>query len=66
MARDWTKIYKKYKGLWVALAGDEETVMGSGKTAKEAWDKARARGYEKPIMTRMPERLITYVGGSHA
>ena len=65
MAKDWTKLYKKYKGLWVALADDEETVMGSGVTAKEAWDKALERGYEKPIMTRMPERLIAYVGGFH-
>lgn len=65
-AKDWSKLYKKYKGQWVALADDEETVMGNGKTAKEARDKARARGYRKPIMARMPERLITYVGGSHA
>ena len=62
-AKDWTKIYKKYKGQWVALADDEETVMASGKTAKEAWDKARARGYAKPSLARMPDRLITYVGG---
>ena len=65
-AKDWTKLYKKYKGLWVALADDEETVMGSGKTAKEAWDKARERGYQKPIMARMPEQLTTYVGGFRA
>ena len=65
MAKDWTKLYKKYKGLWVALADDEETVMGSGATAKEAWNKARERGYEKPILARMPERLTTYVGGFH-
>lgn len=61
-AIDWSKIYKKYKGLWVALAKDEITVLASGKTAKEAWDKALLKGYKKPIMTRMPERLITYVG----
>lgn len=66
MAKDWTELYKKYKGLWVALADDEETVIGSGKMAKEAWDKARMRGYGKPIMACMPERLITYIGGSRA
>ena len=62
-ATDWTKIYKRYKGLWVALAKDEITVLASGKTAKEAWDKARGRGHIKPILAQMPERLITYVGG---
>jgi len=62
MAVDWTKIYKKYKGLWVALLDDEQTVVGSGKTAKEAWNEAQQKGYKKPILTRMPEKLATYVG----
>jgi predicted RNase H-like HicB family nuclease len=43
MAKDWTKIYTKYKGLWVALAADEETVISSGKTAKEALEKAQRK-----------------------
>lgn len=62
MAIDWTKIYQKYKGLWVALQKDEKTVIASGRTAKEAWERARRRGFEKPILTRMPNRLVTYVG----
>jgi hypothetical protein len=62
MAIDWTKIYKKYKGLWVALLDDEQTVVGSGKTAKEAWEEAQRKGHKKPILTRMPEKLVTYVG----
>ena len=62
MATDWSKIYKKYKGLWVALKDDEKTVIGSGKTAKEAFAKAEKKGYTKPILTRMPEELVTYVG----
>ena len=62
MAIDWTEIYKKYKGLWVALKEDETTVVGSGKTAREALEKARREGYENPILTRMPEKIVTYVG----
>ena len=62
MAIDWTRIYKKYKGLWVALKDDEKTVIASGKTAGEAWEKAQKKGYTKPILTRMPEELIPYVG----
>lgn len=61
-AIDWSGIYKKYKGLWVALKQDEVTVLASGKTAKEVWTKARKSGYEKPILTKMPSELITYVG----
>ena len=62
MAIDWTKIYKKYKGLWVALAEDEQTVLGSGKTAKEALSEASQKGSMSPILTRMPENLASYVG----
>lgn len=62
MPIDWTKIYKKYKGLWVALKDDEQTVVGSGKTAKEALRQAQNVGYDNPILTRMPAELITYVG----
>ena len=62
MVIDWTKIYEKHKGLWVALKSDEVTVIASGKTAKEAWEEARRRGYEQPILTRMPEEITAYVG----
>ena len=62
MAKDWTKIYKKYKGMWVALGQDEETVLSASKTLKQALELAHRKGYKDPIMTRMPESLTTYVG----
>ncbi|MBI3114971.1 MAG: hypothetical protein HYZ09_00555 [Candidatus Kerfeldbacteria bacterium] len=62
MAIDWTNIYRKYRGLWVALKDDEQTVVGSGKTAKEALANARRAGVAKPILTRMPSKLVAYVG----
>lgn len=62
MAIDWTKIYEQYKGLWVALKEDEQTVIASGRTAKEAWDRAQQNGYKKPILSNVPEKLSTYVG----
>ncbi len=62
MAIDWTKIYKKYKGLWVALAKDEQTVLGSGKTLKEAMKEAGKKGCDNPIFTRMPDNISAYVG----
>ena len=62
MAIDWTKIFQKYKGSWVALLNDEKTVVASGKTAKEAWDSAQKKGFKKPILARMPVKIISYVG----
>ena len=62
MAKDWSKLYKKYKGMWVALAKDEETVLGYGRTVKEAVTKAGKRSTETPYLTRVPETLNAYVG----
>ncbi|MDP3724046.1 MAG: DUF5678 domain-containing protein [bacterium] len=62
MAIDWTKIFQTYKGKWIALKADERTVISSGKTAKEAWEKAQKKGFQKPILSRMPKKLIPYVG----
>jgi hypothetical protein len=62
MTIDWTSIYAKFKGTWVALQDDETTVITSGKTLTETLTKARGKGYAKPIMMRVPERLEPYVG----
>lgn len=62
MPINWTNLQKKYKGLWVALAEDEITVLGHGKTLREALGKAKKNGYVSPILTRMPEKIVTFVG----
>ena len=62
MAKDWTKLYKKYKGLWVALAEDEDTVLGTGKTVREALDKSKRKTQKTPFLTRMPEKIVSYAG----
>ena len=63
MPIDWTKIYKKYKGLWVALKDDEKTVISSGKLLKDAIAEAHKKGYKNPIVMLVPQKLATYVGG---
>jgi hypothetical protein len=60
---DWTKLYEKYKGLWVALSdADNETVVGSGGTAKEALDQAHRNGFSNAAITFVPEEMITFAG----
>lgn len=63
-AIDWTPIYNKYKGLWVALLKDEKTVVGHGKTLKEAKNMALKNGYDHPIFTRMPPNLSAFIGAT--
>lgn len=60
-AIDWSKIYKKYRGLWVALKDDEVSVITSGKDAKKVWVEAK-KAYPNPILTKMPRKLTYFVG----
>lgn len=62
MAKDWTKIQQKYKGLWVALQKDEVTVISAANSLKQAVLEAHRKGFKDPIMTRMPEKMVTFVG----
>lgn len=62
-AIDWSKISKKYRGLWVALKDDEETVISSGKTLKEAAQKAEKKGFKQPIFTKFPSKSVYFIGG---
>lgn len=61
-AIDWSVIYKNHRGLWVALDHDEKTVLASGMTAKEALEKATKKGFDQPILSKMPQNLNTYIG----
>lgn len=62
MAIDWTKIFNKYKGLWVALKDDNKTVVASGKTVKEVMEKAKKRGFQEPILFKVPTKIVLYIG----
>ena len=62
MAIDWTEMQQKYAGQWVALAEDEVTVLAFGETAKKALEKAQEVGHGEPILARMPEEIVTYIG----
>jgi hypothetical protein len=64
MAIDWSKIFKRHRGNWVAFASDEQTVVGSGTTAKKALQSAERKGITRPILMKMPPKLVSYVGSS--
>lgn len=62
MPKNWTSIYRKYKGKWVALKDDEQTVIGSGSTMKATLAIAKKSGYEKPILFRVPIKVVPRIG----
>lgn len=52
-----TKIYKQYKGKWVALTPNRKTVITSGSTAKQVYDTAHKKGFKEPILTKIPTEV---------
>lgn len=63
MVRDWTKIYKRYRGFWIALDEKEKKVVASDKEAKKAFERAQRKGVKLPILFKVPIEVIPYVGG---
>jgi hypothetical protein len=52
---NYSHIAPRLRGQWVALAEDEATVLGSGKTAEEALAKAQKKRPETLIITHLPD-----------
>ena len=61
-AIDWTKIYKNYRGKWVALKDDEQTVVASGETLKEVMGESQKKGLFHPVVTQVPQEILPIVG----
>jgi hypothetical protein len=57
---DWTHLYEKYEGLWVALAGDESTVVGSGTSPEDALAQAKSNGYLNAALTFVSAVGVTF------
>lgn len=54
---NFTFLYKKYPGQWVALDNDEKTVFAAAKTAKKALEGSKKTGHKNPILYRVPSEI---------
>jgi hypothetical protein len=61
-AINWTELFKKYKGQWVALKDDQVTVIAAGLDAKQVLVEAHRKGFSDPILHRVPTELTYLVG----
>jgi hypothetical protein len=61
-SKDWSMLFAKHRGQWVALADDEVTVVAAGPTAKDALAASAARGAPDPILYRVPDTRDAFVG----
>ena len=63
-AKNWTKLFKEYKGQWVALKDDETTVISSGVKLVDVIRGAEDKGYKKPILAKIPKKDVVYIGSA--
>ncbi len=63
-AIDMIKIYKNYKGKWVAMTNynTNPKVVASGKTLDETLKKAEEKGFKNPVVSQIPKKLMYFVG----
>jgi hypothetical protein len=57
---DKTEIFKKYQNRWVALT-ENDKVISAGLTLDEVLEKAKKKGFDNPIITRIPDLKYDYV-----
>ncbi len=58
---DLTQVYKKYKGMWVALINDTE-VISADKSVRKVVEQAKKKGYEQPLLFKVPKHDLPHVG----
>jgi len=59
---DYSQIFKKYAGRWVALKSDEKTVAAASRSANKAYRDAKAKGIREPILFKVPTKSVPYIG----
>lgn len=62
-ALDMTKVYRDYKGMWVALEGPgSNKVVTFGKNLKKVLEEAKKKGFKLPMMMQVPKKIFPIVG----
>ena len=60
-AIDLSKVYNKYKGLWVALINDTK-VISADKSVRKVVEEAKKKGYDQPLLFKIPKNDLPFVG----
>ncbi len=60
MNTNLTKIFNKYKGLWVVLDEKLNKVISYNKNAEKAYKEAVEKGYKKPTLFKVPQENLPY------
>ena len=58
---DLFAIFKKYKGLWVALT-DTYKVISADESVRKVTEDAKQRGYPRHILFKVPKKNLPFIG----
>lgn len=59
---DYSPIFKKYPGQWVALKSDEKTVVAASRSASKVFQEAKEEGVKEPVLFKVPVKSVPYIG----
>ena len=60
--KDWTQICEQYRGMWVAIDDDEETVVAADRKLDQAIALKKALGKPNAALFRVPDEIVDFVG----
>jgi hypothetical protein len=60
--KDWSVMCAEYRGRWVALADDEETVIAAGSDVPAVLALSAQRGHADPLLFRVPNEIVDFAG----
>ena len=58
---DLAALLAPYTGQWVALSRDETSVLGSGPDLEDAIKQAKAKGEQRPILIKAPDKNSAFL-----
>ena len=58
---DLSPVLEPFKGLWVTLT-DSDSVISAHKSAKKAYEEAIQKGYQDPILFKVPQHDFPHIG----
>ena len=59
---NWSTICDIYRGHWIALQDDEQTVIAASKDLKKTLALSAEKGNTDPIVFRVPDEIVNFVG----
>ena len=60
----WPAVPAEFAGQWIAWNHDRSRIVGQGRTATEALQRASRAGEDRPLLEKVPPADAVFIGGT--